>query len=308
MKGFDTSYIKAEYEACVSLLERAGILPAMSCGSAPGVTGADGISYPVPAFEKVADIFRNSRKLANEKKEQGFVRLLLTPLAMPICSLAEILRVKLLERVKAGSIYRSRRLSSDAQFPVKVNADKQVWIWDTLKQLADEDKIVYFPREYISDHRGQRKTEVLCDSSICAVPGWSVGLAEDMAMIPVHGTGKTLRGRKQPETGASPREYLLMLREDEYSGETGKTIEDFIIMFLTRLDTAGEISNDRLDGNALWLIGQYAEYSAKVKSDLVPTGWWHREFGRLRLDAHRPGNKLCTKNWGVSTIVRLPGI
>jgi len=36
-----------------------------------------------------------------------------------------------------------------------------------------------------------------------------------------------------------------------------------------------------------------------------PSGWWHRDFGRARLDAHRPGNKLCTRSWGGSSTVRL---
>ena len=36
-----------------------------------------------------------------------------------------------------------------------------------------------------------------------------------------------------------------------------------------------------------------------------PSGWWHRDFGRARLDAYRPGNKLCTRSWGGSSTVRL---
>ncbi len=43
-----------------------------------------------------------------------------------------------------------------------------------------------------------------------------------------------------------------------------------------------------------------------LRAELVPTAWWHRDFSRLRLDAHHTGNKQCTHNWGVSTVVRLP--
>jgi hypothetical protein len=74
--------------------------------------------------------------------------------------------------------------------------------------------------------------------------------------------------------------------------------------FITRLETTHEISNDRYDNNASWLLGQYVKYLPRLRSDLVPTGLWHRDFGRLRLDAHRPGNKRCTKSWGCATTVR----
>ncbi|MCJ7752190.1 MAG: hypothetical protein MUQ65_14080, partial [Armatimonadetes bacterium] len=164
----------------------------------------------------------------------------------------------------------------------------------------------YFPQEYSSNHRGRTKPEIVNDGRICAVPGWSVGLIESLPIIPRQGRGRTLAGRRQLEIGASPREYLQTLHTQAYQGETGTTLEDFVTRFLTHLETTNEISNDRYDDNALWFLGQYVTYVPRLKSDLVPTGWWHRPFGRLRLDAHRPGNKLCTSSWGASTVVRLP--
>jgi len=127
-------------------------------------------------------------------------------------------------------------------------------------------------------------------------------------MLPIisqQGRVKTLGGRRQLETGSSPRDYLQTLHKQAYLGETGKTLEDFITKFLTHLETTNEVSNDRYDNNALWFLGQYVKYIKQVKSDLVPTGWWHRYFGRARLDTHRPGNKLCTSSWGGSSTVRL---
>ena len=109
-------------------------------------------------------------------------------------------------------------------------------------------------------------------------------------------------GRKQLEIGLSPREYIQILKTESYTGETGKTLEDFITEFLTHLETTNEVSHDRYNDNSLWCLGQFT----KIKyAELVPTGWWHREFGRVRLDMHRTGNKLCTKSWGASTTVRL---
>jgi hypothetical protein len=140
------------------------------------------------------------------------------------------------------------------------------------------------------------------NGSICACPGWSVGLVESSPIMPKPGYGKILGGRKQLEVGGSPREYLNVLHMPEYQGETGKTIEDFIIEFLIRLETTGEISNDVQDNNALWCLGQFLKVTY---AELVPTGRWFREVGRVRLDMHRTGNKTCTSSWGVSTVVRL---
>ena len=129
-----------------------------------------------------------------------------------------------------------------------------------------------------------------------------MGLVESLPIMPQQGRGKTLGGRRQLEIGSSPREYLQTLQTEAYQGETGKTLEDFITKFLTRLETTNEISNDRYDNNSLWCLGQFV----KIKyAEVVPTGWWNRDFGRARLDMHRTGNKLCTRGWGGSSTVRL---
>jgi hypothetical protein len=186
--------------------------------------------------------------------------------------------------------------------PVRVNAEKQVWIWDTLREALDTDELVYFPQEYSTNHRGQTKLEVVNNGRICAVPGWSVGLVESLPIMPQQGRGKTLGGRRQLEIGSSPRDYLLTLQTQAYQGETGKTLEDFITRFLTHLETTNEVSNDVDDKNAVWCLAQYLRVSY---GDLVPTGRWIRSVGRARLDMHRSNNKQCAKNFGASTTVRL---
>ena len=207
-----------------------------------------------------------------------------------------------------GKTYQTWKSNLDPLIPVRVNSDKTIWIWETLSQVMDSGEMVYFPREYSIAHGGNTKLEVINDERYCAMPGWSVGLVENLPIQPAQGQGLTLGGRHQLEIGLSPREYLEALQKANCQDETGKTVEDFMIEFLTRLVANHEISYDRLDHNALWLLGNYVKYVEQVKSDLVPTGWWHREFGRLRLDAHRPGNKRCTRSWGASTVVRLSGV
>jgi hypothetical protein len=185
---------------------------------------------------------------------------------------------------------------------VRVNKEKQVWIWDTLRQAIDTDELVYFPQEYSSNHRGQTKLVVINNGRICDFPGWSVGLVESFPIMPEQGQGRTLGGRRQLEIGSSPNEYLQTLQSEAYQGETGKTLEDFITKFLTYLEITNEVSNDVDDNNALWCLAQYLKVPY---AELVPTGRWYRSVGRTRLDMHRTNNKLCTKSWGGSTTVRL---
>jgi len=297
--------VKKEYARCVDLLRCTGILTHLPKSGSFGVIGIDGEEYPIPTQEQIEELFALQSELVSRKVPQGFDHLELTPIAMPAPLLIKRMKAAILRHSAEGKIYRTWRSPYDLLNPVHVDTEKTVWLWDTLGQALDTEQLVYFPQEYSSNHRGQSKWEVVHNGRICAAPGWSVGLVESLPMIPQQGQGKTLAGRRQLETGSSPRDYLRTLQTETYQGETGKTLEDFIIEFIARLEATGEVSHDRHDDNALWLLGQYVKYVEQVKSDLVPTEWWHRDYGRVRLDAHRPGNKLCTSSWGVSTTVRL---
>ena len=294
--------VEREYAHCVTTLNRTGILTLLPKSQSIGVIGIDGKEYPIPTQEQVVELFDHNRELVGRKAPQGFDRLELIPMAMPTLLLTDLMRSAIVKHAAEGLIYQTRRSPSDPLTPVRVNTEKQVWMWDTLRQALDTDELIYFPQEYSSNHRGQTKLEVVNNGRICAVPGWSVGLVESLPMMPQQGEGKTLGGRRQLEIGSSPNEYFQTLRLEAYQGETGKTLEDFITRFLTYLETTNEVSNDVGDNNALWCLAQYLRVSY---GDLVPTGRWHRSVGRARLDMHRSNNKLCTRSWGGSSTVRL---
>jgi hypothetical protein len=294
--------LEKEYARTTAALNRTGILTLLPRSGNPGVIGIDGREYPVPTQEQLQEVFARNKKLVDRKMQQGFAQLQLTPVAMPVSRLIGLMRSAIVRHAAEGLIHQTRRSPSDPLVPVRVNTEKQVWMWDTLRQALDTDELIYFPQEYSSNHRGQTKSEVVNNRCICAVPGWSVGLVEDLPIMPEQGRGKTLGGRRQLEIGHSPREYLQTLQTETYEGETGKTLEDFITEFLTHLETTDEVSNDVNDCNALWCLGQYLKITY---AELVPTGRWYRDVGRARLDMHRTGNKLCTKNWGASSMVRL---
>ncbi|MFA4932018.1 MAG: hypothetical protein WC625_03830 [Caldisericia bacterium] len=294
--------LEKEYARTITALNRTGILTLLPRSGDLGVIGIDGKEYPVPTGEQLQEVFTRNKELADRKMRQGFAQLQLTPFAMPTSQLIDLMKSAIVKHAAEGLIYQTRRSPSDPLIPVRVNTEKQVWIWDTLRQALDTDELVYFPQEYSSNHRGQTKLEVVNNGRICAVPGWSVGLVEDLRIMSEQGQGKTLGGRKQLEIGHSPREYLQTLQTETYEGETGKTLEDFITRFLTHLETTDEVSNDVNDHNALWCLGQYLRIAY---AELVPTGRWYRDVGRARLDMHRTGNRLCTKSWGGSSTVRL---
>jgi hypothetical protein len=299
--------VEREYECCIDALYFNRVITILPGSKTKGIIGIDGKRYPVPTLEQVKSVFDNNRDLADRKFLQGFSQLRLTPMAMPVQDLIDRLQNAVISHAGEMKIFQTRHSASFPLIPVRVNTKKQVWVWDTLRKMVESGKLVYFPREYSLNHHGLTKPQVIKNKLICAIPGWSIGLVEGLPTIPQPGQGMSLENRKQIEIGFSPREYLQALQTDAYMGETGKTVEDFITEFIIRLEMTGEVSNDRYDNNALWLLGNYVEYVEQVKSDLVPSAWWHRDYGRVRFDAHRPGNKHCTKSWGVSTIVRLAG-
>ncbi|MBI9047172.1 MAG: hypothetical protein JEZ06_21980 [Anaerolineaceae bacterium] len=300
--------VKKEYTRCVRAIKRANMLSNLSKPKTIGVIGIDGEEYPIPSLKQVTLLFDQNRELVRKKMSQGFDRLELTPLAIQEPLLISQLKTAILKQGAQGTIHQTRKSPSDPLIPLRVNSEKQVWVWETLLQVIDAEELVFFPQEYSSNHMGQTKLEIINNGNICAVPGWSIGLVENLRVMPEKGEGITLGGRKQLEIGLSPREYLELLQTPAYIGETGKTLEDFITKFLTHLVTTTEVCHDRNDNNALWFLGLYVKYRDDLKSDFVPTGWWHREYGRVRLDAHRPDNKLCTKSWGGASVVRLPKV
>ena len=296
------NYLEKEYTRIITALNRTEILTLLPLSENLGVIGVDGKEYPVPTQEQVVELIANNRELVGKKVQQGFDRLELTPMAMPLAHLFELLKAAILKHAAEGKIYQTRRSASVPHTPIRVNKEKRVWIWDTLRQAIDADELVYFPREYSSEHQGQTKLGAINNERICAFPGWSVGLVEGFPIMCGQGQGRTLGGRRQIETGFSPNEYLQTLQSEVYQGETGKTLEDFITKFLTHLETVNEVSNDLDDNNALWCLAQYLKVPY---AECVPTGRWIRSVGRVRLDMHRTNNKRCTKSWGGSTTVRL---
>lgn len=291
-----------DYECCIDILIRCGIMEYLPITKKYGIYDINKTEYPAPSLNEITDLCKQNNILIDSKFQQGFTRLIITPLASPLNFLAK----RLLAAITGhpGPIFQTEHDKYESFKPVRINSSKIVWVWQTLLDAFDTDNLEYFPITYTGDRKSQTKASVITNKNICAVPGWSVAFIEDMPLMPLPGKGEIIGDRKQLETSQSPREYMQILRGKEYHGETGMTIEDFITTFLIRLKKFHEVSNDISDSNALWCLGQYMQLPY---ADTVPTGRWHRDIGRIRIDLHRTGNKLCTKNCGASTMVRLIG-
>ncbi|MGB9833488.1 MAG: hypothetical protein ACPLPW_00760 [bacterium] len=265
--------------------------------------GIDGQEYPLPAPEELEKLFVCNKELIDWKMKQGFTQLLLTPMAMSTLQIVGRVRATILEHAHEGKIFQSKQNSSDPDVLVRVSTGKPVWIWKRVQQTLDTPQLIYFPRAYSpSNHQGLSKDDVIRNKSLCAFPGWSVGLIEPFPNIPGQSQGKVIGGRKQLEEYCTPRDYLKTLSKPEYQGETGWTPEDFLTHFLIILEAFNLVSHDRNDRNALWLLGVYLP-KLLPKAELVPVGYWDGNTGKLCLSAHRTGNRL--QGWVGRTIVRL---
>jgi hypothetical protein len=294
--------VEEQYFRCRSNLESTGIIKQLPLSKSRGVIGIDSKEYPIPTADQVSKVFELNYRLVKLKTRQGFDRLELVPFAMPIRAMAEILAKEIICRGETGQIYKTSQTPNDLQTKTRVNKEKHVWFWQTLLDGIDNDALVYFPSSYTVNNIGKSKLEIISDPHVCAFLGWSIGLTESYTFLPKQGDGKTIADRKQLEYGFSPNEYREILKNTQYFGETGRTIEDFIIAFLSRLNEKNEISNDINDCNATWLLGQYLKVPY---ADLVAVGRWIGNLGRVRIDLHRSNNKRCTWNVGATTTVRL---
>ena len=140
--------LEREYARCITTLNRTGILMLLQKSESIGIIGIDGKEYPIPTQEQVVELFAHNKELVGRKVPQGFDRLELTPMAMPTPLLIDRMKEAILKHAAEGKMYQTRHSPADPLIPVRVNTEKHVWIWDTLRQALDTDEFVYFPQNY----------------------------------------------------------------------------------------------------------------------------------------------------------------
>lgn len=291
-----------EYAKRMQTLQKLGIISILPTERKLGVRGLDGKEYPVPSLQQVTELFEGNRALVERKKEQGFSRLQLVPLAQSLEQLKSRAEVVIRQHAKEQRILQAKRDPNSSDTPVRVNQETPVYMWDRYLSADKDDGLIYFPQSFTPNHGGMTKTEVMQSTAICAVPGWSVALIEDSPFLPQQGKGIVKGGRKQLENNLTPNQYLQMLSsKGQYEGETGFTPHDLLIAFLTRLEETNHVSYDWDDSSGAWLIGSYFPQEGGV-----PRGYWNRDVEELYLSRNDPGYQY--ENWGSPSTVRLPNL
>lgn len=288
---------KTEYVRCIKALNSIGIISLLPQSESLGVIGIDGKEYPVPSVEQIQDLLHRNKKIVEAKKKQGFIRLQLTPFAMPLTVLADRVWRLIIKHAKTGTIFQAKRDPKDKDIPVLVDQEEPIYTYVSMK-TDTSGTLVYFPRSYDKNHHGFDKNAVIKAKNICAFPGWSVTLIEDSRFLSQEGQGETLSGRKQLETNRTDTDYLSTLRTPMYKEETGLTLEDFLVDFATVLSERNQVSYDTKDNSAVCLTGAFLKSGA-----FVPSAFWNRGAGRLNVYENYPDAR--SPHWGGRFTVRL---
>lgn len=280
------AFVTQEYIRKMSALVETGIVIKLPKSGIIGVVNLKGNEYPVPTLEETKVIFQANKDLVNRKRVQGFTRMLLTPIAATWRTLSEKTN-KEVDRLNLIPIDNSKTTKPNEEF---ANADKE---------------LVLLANKFNKKGDGYKKSQAIKNRTVCAVPGWSIGLIEDMDTIPEDiGRSGFLGNRLQYLAGYSANTYLTEIgnsrsKKDPYYGETGWTIEDFYTQSATYIRQKQKIPHIPEINKAVILFGTFNK-----KFNTVPVGCWRESMNRIGINFYTPDRYDMSA--GARTIVRLP--
>lgn len=242
--------LKDQWEAQVKALNETGVLELLPESQDIGVIGIDGKEYPIPTYQDIlARITPEKLEFLAKKMEQGFSKLQLIPMAMPLDILIDRYKRELIKHSKAGTL-----LSTDG-IKLDLDLDNPIYVWEEYKKADIEGKLVYHPERFDREnHGGSTKQELIDQGNV-----WEIRLIEDTIDIPAQGQGQTLGGRKQLEANQSSNKYLRLTQEDpQYQKEQGLTPESWLVKAITRLHlTNQQIDDYQGKGKICYLLGSF---------------------------------------------------
>ncbi|HWQ59762.1 MAG TPA: hypothetical protein VN420_01290, partial [Candidatus Fimivivens sp.] len=116
----------------------------------------------------------------------------------------------------------------------------------------------------------------LLESKTSPFPGFLVSFEEKEQNIPREGQGETKGGRPRLEAGKSPKEYFDLLKRPEYQHESGLTIEDYVIRFLSALHKDGTVIDDWDNENASACFNFATLFPEEGEHGVVSYTYWIR--------------------------------
>ncbi len=271
--------LRESYDTQIKLLSQVGILTILPEKMALGIVGIDGKEYPVPSYEEIKERLEKRKEELEPKMNQGFTKILLVPMAMPLDTLIEKLKQRLVAHKKEGKLF-----NTDGK-PVELNTENPMWVWNEYAKADKEGKLVYYPKSFEkNNHGGKTKKEIIDEGS-----SWRVSLVEDLPDLPAENSGKSMGGRKQLETNKTASTYLKLLQTDkQYNQEDGFTPEEWLTYFLSHLEAKNQIiDNYQSKGKASFLTGAFFP-----SQGLLPFGYWGSVGGQAELAGVRPSHAV----------------
>jgi len=265
--------LKEQYLDQVKVLYQSGILENLApTPDRPtpemGIIGIDGQEYILPDYEDLLERLKDpeTRELVKNKAEQGFVKLQITPFALPLSVLIDRYKTILLK------IHKETGLKTTDGSTLELDENNPLFVWEDLVQsdnpsTSKDKQIEYGVSNYAGktkeERGGKYKNELLKENPD---NGWQISLIEDLPDLPKEGKGLTITNRKQLEANKTPTDYLKLLQtQEQYQGESGQTPEDALTTWLTYLQEKQTVIDDwQGQGKANWLAGTFVSGNVLV--------------------------------------------
>ena len=284
--------LESQYISQVEILERTGLLVRLS-DSRLGLK-LNNQEYSLPSFQEITRRLREKREILKNKISQGFNQIQITPL-VSIETLKQTLGRLLIEHHRNHKLFKTKRNPQDKDELLDLDVNNPVYIYD---KFQDNPELKYYPKALNpNNHQGLTKNQLIAETQ-----GFNIILTEKSLFLPQENDPNNLpiHNRKRIENNKSPIEYLKLLQDPQYQGESYLIIEDWLAQFITHLEQTNQVLNDWNDNNATWLPGNYLPPTLQEKkngsSGGLPLGSWVLGARRARVDWDYPGSR--DSRWG----------
>jgi len=260
--------LKDQWEKRVKSLWDSHVLEILPETKKLGFVDIEGHECPLPSYDEIKQMITPEKmEMLEAKIAQGFSRLQMTPLTMPLDTLIAKYKALLLQKHQEGKLLSTR----GDQLPL--NPDDSLYVWEAYRGADTKDNpnegVVYYPKQFDqTNHGGQSKRQLIADGM-----NWNIELIEDLPDLPAEGKGEELNKERGLDTDRVPleanhtsREYLQTLQTDPtYQSEQGFTTEGWLVLAISKLEEENiQIDDWRGQGKGCFNIASYFPADSSV--------------------------------------------